>query len=86
MDPDQEKLNIVMHKKSLPSFYEADRALLAQYYKIMKPATKCLDSVQTEENAYMDISLPTIKLMKGKMAALKNDSRIAEEQDLSATG
>ena len=40
--------------------------------------TKCLDSLQSEENSYMGIFLPTIKLMKDKLAAFKNDNSIVE--------
>lgn len=82
-DPDQrDKLNVVMRKQSLPNFYDSDKALLSQYCKIMKPVSKCLDSLQSEENAYMGIFLPTIKLMKDTVAALRTDNSIIEGQEL----
>ena len=59
-DPERrEKLNGVMRRQNLPVFYDADKALLAQYCKIMKPAATCLDILQGEDKAYMGILLPS---------------------------
>jgi hypothetical protein len=82
-DPERrEKLNVVLRKQSLPIFYDADKALLAQYCKIMKPVATCLDILQAEEKAYMGIFLPTIKLMKDQVAVLRTDNSIEEGQEL----
>jgi hypothetical protein len=78
----KEKLNVVMHKQSFQIFYDADKTLLAQYCKIMKPVATCLYILQAEEKAYMCIFLPTIKLMKDQVAALRTDNSIVEGQEL----
>lgn len=77
-----EKLNAVMLKQSLPYLYSTDKDLLAQYCKIMKPVATCLDTLQSEVNAYMGILLPTIKLMKDQVADLRRDNSIVEGQAL----
>ena len=77
-----EKLNAVMLKQSLPYLYSTDKDLLAQYCKIMKPVATCLDTLQSEVNAYMGILLPTIKLMKDQVAGLRRDNSIVEGQAL----
>lgn len=41
LETEKKKLNIVSCKLSLPAFYEGDMDLLAQYYKLIKPVTKC---------------------------------------------
>jgi hypothetical protein len=82
-DPEKrEKLNVVMRRITLPSFYDADKTLLAQYCKIMKPVANCLDILQGENKAYMGIFLPTLKLMKDQVAALRTDITIVEGQEL----
>jgi hypothetical protein len=82
-DPDKkEKLNVVMRKQNLPPFYDTDKTMLAQYCRIMKPVATCLDILQSEEKAYMGILLPTIKLMKDQVAALRTDKSIVEGQEL----
>jgi hypothetical protein len=82
-DPDRrEKLNVVMRSQNLPVLYDADKALLAQYCKIMKPVATCLDILQGEDKAYMGILLPTLKLMKDQVEALRMDYSIVEGQEL----
>lgn len=78
----RESLNVVMRKQNLPLLYDAEKALLAQYCKIMKPVACCLDILQGEDKAYMGILLPTLQLMKDQLAALRNDSSIVEGQEL----
>ncbi|KAK4322820.1 hypothetical protein Pmani_006485 [Petrolisthes manimaculis] len=60
----KDELNVV-----LSAFYEGDKDMLAQYCKIMKPVAICLDILQSGDNAYMDILLPNLKLMKVQVAA-----------------
>ncbi|KAK4313173.1 hypothetical protein Pmani_015457 [Petrolisthes manimaculis] len=60
----KDELNVV-----LSAFYEGDKDMLAQYCKIMKPVAICLDILQSGDNAYMDILLPNLKLMKDQVAA-----------------
>ena len=82
-DPEKkDELNVVSRKQGLPAFYEGDKDLLAQYCKIMKPVAICLDTLQSEENAYMGILLPNLKLMKDQVAALRTDASIVEGQEL----
>lgn len=78
----RESLNVVMRKQNLPILFDADKALLAQYCKIMKPVACCLDILQGEDKAYMGILLPTLKLMKDQLIALRNDQSIVEGQEL----
>ena len=84
-DPERrEKLNVVLRRLSLPlpAFYDVDKSLLAQYCKIMKPVSTCLDILQGEDKAYMGIFLPTIQLMKDQVEALRTDTSIVEGQEL----
>jgi regulator of RNase E activity RraB len=82
-DPEKkDELNVVSRKQGLSAFYEGDKDLLAQYCKIMKPVAICLDILQSEENAYMGILLPNLKLMKDQVAALRTDASIVEGQEL----
>jgi hypothetical protein len=83
-DPNRrEKLNVVMHRQKMQTtFFDADKALLTQYCKIMKPVATCLDNLQGEEKAYMGVLLPTLKLLKDSLEALKADNSIVEGQEL----
>lgn len=38
--------------------------VLQEYCKVMKPLANCLDQLQTEENAYLGVLLPTLTLMR----------------------
>ncbi|KAG0714401.1 hypothetical protein GWK47_014212 [Chionoecetes opilio] len=38
--------------------------VLQEYCKVMKPLANCLDRLQTEENAYLGVLLPTLTLMR----------------------
>jgi len=78
----RERLNVAIRKQGLPIFYDTDKALLAQYCKIMKPVATCLDILQAEEKAYMGNFLPTLKLMKDQVASLRTDNSIVEGQEL----
>lgn len=82
-DPEKkDELNVICRKQGLSVFYECDKNLLAQYCKIMKHVAKCLDILQSEENAYTGILLPNLKLMKDQVAGLRNDASIVEGQQL----
>jgi hypothetical protein len=48
----------------------------------MKPVAECLDILQSEDNAFMGILLPNLKLMKDKLTSLKTDTSIKEGQEL----
>ena len=48
----------------------------------MKPVALCLDVLQSEENAYMGILLPNLKLMKDQVAGLRNGASITEGEEL----
>lgn len=78
----KDEVNVIIRKQGLPAFYEGDKDILAQYCKIMKPVALCLDTLQSEENAYMGILLPNLKLMKDQVASLRNDTSIVEGQNL----
>ena len=81
-DPEKkDELNVFSHKEGLSAFYESGKDLLAQYCKIMKPVAICLDTLQSEENAYMGTLLPNLKLMKDQVAALRTDVSIVEGQE-----
>ena len=81
-DPEKrEKLAVVMGR-TMTRFFDADKALLAQYCKIMKPVANCLDTLQGEDKAYMGNFLPAIKLMKDQVTALRTDITILEGQEL----
>ena len=82
-DPDKkDELNQVIRRQDLSPFYDGDRDLLAQYCKVMKPVAECLDILQSENNAFMGILLPNLKLMKDQLTKLKTDNTIKEGQEL----
>ncbi len=78
----KDELNVIIRSQKLGPFYESDKELLAQYCKIMKPVARCLDILQSENNAYMGILLPTLKLMKDQVEGLKTDPSIVEGKEL----
>jgi hypothetical protein len=78
----KDMLNDVICRQDLATFFETDQRLLSQYCKIMQPVAACLDSLQSEEKAYMGNLLPTLKLMKDRLAALRTDPSIIEGQEL----
>jgi hypothetical protein len=84
VNPDKkDALNMVINKQGLGTpFYDNDKDLLAQYCKIMKPVADCLDKLQSEENAFMGILLPNLRLMQEQLIGLKTDTSIKEGQAL----
>ena len=68
----------VNRKQGLPEFYEGDKELLAQYCKIMKPVMKPASiSCSPKKMPTWTFILPNQKLMKDKVAGLKNDTMLA---------
>jgi hypothetical protein len=82
-DPDKkDALNLVLCRLSLSPFCDNDRDLLAQYCKIMEPVAECLGILQSEENAFMGILLPNLRLMQEQLISLRTDTSIKEGQAL----
>jgi hypothetical protein len=48
----------------------------------MKPVADYLDKLQSEENAFMGILLPNLKLMKEQLIGLNTDTSVKEGQAL----
>jgi hypothetical protein len=84
VDPDKkDALNKIISKQAIGlPFYDVDIDLLAQYCKIMQPVATCLDILQSEENAFMGILLPNLRLMQEELIGLKTDTSIKEGQAL----
>jgi hypothetical protein len=78
----KDELNNLIRNQNMATFYESDKDLLVQYCKIMKPVANCLDILQSEDNAYMGILLPTLKLMKDRVAGMMTDNSIVEGKEL----
>ncbi|KAG0712311.1 Zinc finger BED domain-containing protein 4 [Chionoecetes opilio] len=52
------------NRTSYYGFDDQDKQVLQEYCKVMKPLANCLDRLQTEENAYLGVLLPTLTLMR----------------------
>jgi hypothetical protein len=78
----KDALNLVLCRQSLSPFCDNDRDLLAQYCKIMEPVAECLGILQSEENAFMGILLPNLRLMQEQLTNLRTDTSIKEGQAL----
>jgi hypothetical protein len=78
----KEDLGAVMRGQDLQAFTELDRELLAEYVKILKPVAVCLDTLQSEDKAYMGILLPYLRLLKDQLESLKTDDTIIHGKNL----
>lgn len=78
----KERLVAAMRGQDLQAFTELDRELLAEYVKILKPVAICLDTLQSEGNAYMGILLPHLRLLKDTLESLKTDATIIHGKNL----
>jgi len=77
----KDALNLVICRLSLSPFCDNDRDL-AQYCKVMAPVAECLGILQSEENAFMGILLPNLRLMQEQLTSLRTDTSIKEGQAL----
>ncbi|KAG0717296.1 hypothetical protein GWK47_054739 [Chionoecetes opilio] len=79
-NPDKMRaLNEILSKGGVATFDERDKHILSEYLKVMQPVAECLDSLQSEANAYMGTFMPNLQLMRVQLETLKVD-RQEEEQ------
>ncbi|KAG0724092.1 hypothetical protein GWK47_041391 [Chionoecetes opilio] len=73
-NPDKMRaLNEILSKGGVATFDERDKHILSEYLKVMQPVAECLDSLQSEANAYMGTFMPNLQLMRVQLETLKVD-------------
>ncbi|XP_050708973.1 uncharacterized protein LOC126993880 [Eriocheir sinensis] len=69
-------LNEILSKGGAATFNEMDKHVLSEYLKVMQPVAECLDSLQSETNAYMGTLMPALQLMQFQLERLKVDRNL----------
>ncbi|KAG0718733.1 Zinc finger BED domain-containing protein 4 [Chionoecetes opilio] len=70
------------NRTSYYGFDDQDKQVLQEYCKVMKPLANCLDRLQTEENAYLGVLLPTLTLMRVALEQARGDQALTYAKPL----